>query len=95
MSASSILLLGPLPQVEHSRLDDETKQVLQGFQSSKEQFRLARVISVSHVKVQYLGEFPKKRQESNTVMGSTAQERDGGELRSRRPSFRVHPLTYA
>ena len=60
VSASSILLLGPLPQVEHSRLDDESKQVLQGFQSSKEQFRLARVISVSHVKVQYLGEFPKK-----------------------------------
>lgn len=53
-------ILGPLPQVEHTRLDDESEQVLQGFQSSKEQFRLARVLGISHIKVQYLGEFPKK-----------------------------------
>lgn len=30
-----ILLQLPLPQVEHSWLDDESEQVLQGFQSSK------------------------------------------------------------
>lgn len=46
------------PQVQYSWLNDEPEQVLQGFQSSKQQLCLAGVISISHVTVQYFGEFP-------------------------------------
>lgn len=46
------------PQVQYSRLNDESEEVFQGFQSSKQQFCLAGVISISHITVQHFSEFP-------------------------------------
>lgn len=55
------------PQVQYSRLNNESEQVLQGFQGSKQQFCLAGVISISHVAVQYFGEFPLEREQKRRI----------------------------
>lgn len=53
-----------VPEIEDPRLDDEPKQVLQGFKGNEEPLGQDWLLGMAHVVVQDFGELPEREETS-------------------------------